>query len=381
LVNNLTYQLGVGQPQIATNAFEVSTGSVAFDAPFGPTVAQLAVGVGLLTPQQKAFYDSLPVANDADSAPNDRDDFIKSVVNNGLTPLGYDPLGLNDNLAQANGLIKAKLLQGDYVALETYGWTEFNIDAQTQKLTVTTYGIKPYTRAELEANPSLITSRVPAIVSQFEVEANQVVAEAKLVSAVGTSNDDKLNALNGAAFDGRSNILFTGAGKDEVDLPINTSFAVGNNRIDTGSGNDIINVSQGDRVFGGDGDDIFEATEGKGGNRISGGAGNDLFYLGAGDRALGGDGNDQFFVSSGGNNLLSGGAGADIFNIITAGTIPSASNIILDFQIGTDSLGVTGYTFANLTLSGNDIKIGANAIATLTGVDTSTLTAANFTFK
>jgi Ca2+-binding RTX toxin-like protein len=106
-----------------------------------------------------------------------------------------------------------------------------------------------------------------------------------------------------------------------------------------------------------------------------------LFYLGAGDRALGGDGNDQFFVSSGGNNLLSGGAGADIFNIITAGTIPSASNIILDFQIGTDSLGVTGYTFANLTLSGNDIKIGANAIATLTGVDTSTLTAANFTFK
>jgi 3-phytase/alkaline phosphatase D len=381
LVNNLTYQLGVGQPQIATNAFEVSTGSVAFDAPFGPTVAQLAVGVGLLTPQQKAFYDSLPVANDADSAPNDRDDFIKSIVNNGLTPLGYDPLGLNDNLAQANGLIKAKLLQGDYVALETYGWTEFNIDAQTQKLTVTTYGIKPYTRAELEANPSLITSRTPAIVSQFEVEANQVVAEAKLVSAVGTSNDDKLNALNGAAFDGRSNILFTGAGKDEVDLPINTSFAVGNNRIDTGSGNDIINVSQGDRVFGGDGDDIFEATEGKGGNRMSGGAGNDLFYLGAGDRALGGDGNDQFFVSSGGNNLLSGGAGADIFNIITAGTIPSASNTILDFQIGTDSLGVTGYTFANLTLSGNDIKIGANAIATLTGVDTSTLTAANFTFK
>ena len=385
LVNNLTYQLGVGQAQIATNAFEISTGSVAFDAPFGPTVAELAVGAGLLNAQQKAFYDSLPVANDADSIANDRDDFIKSIVNNGLTPLGYDPLGLNDNLAQANGLIKAKLLQGDYVALETYGWTEFNIDAQTQKLTVTTYGIKPYTRAELEANPSLITSRTPAIVSQFEVEANQIVAEAKLVSSVGTSNDDKLNALNGAAFDGRSNILFPGAGKDEVDLKTNTiSFAVGNNRIDTGSGNDKIFVSQGDRVFGGDGDDIFEATEGKGGNRMSGGAGNDFFYLGAGDRALGGDGNDQFFVSSGsnaGNNLLSGGAGADIFNIITAGTIPSASNTILDFQSGTDSLGVTGYTFGNLAFTGNEIKIGGSIVATLTGVDTSTLTAANFTFK
>ena len=382
LVNNLTYQLGVGQAQIATNAFEISTGSVAFDAPFGPTVAQLALGVGLLTPQQKAFYDSLPVANDADSIANDRDDFIKSIVDGGLTPLGYDPLGLNNNLAQANGLIKAKLLQGDYVALETYGWTEFNIDAQTQKLTVTTYGIKPYTRAELEADPSLITSRVPAIVSQFEVEANQVVAEGKLLSA-GGSTDDKLLAQNGNAFDGRSNILFTGAGKDEVDVANNTtSFAVGNNRIDTGSGNDIIYVSQGDRVFGGDGDDIFEATEGKGGNRMSGGAGNDFFNLGAGDRALGGDGNDQFFVSSGGNNLLSGGAGADIFNIVTAGTIPSASNTILDFQVGTDVIGLngSGATFGQLNRSGNTISLNGSTLATLTGIDTTSLTASSFVF-
>jgi Ca2+-binding RTX toxin-like protein len=92
---------------------------------------------------------------------------------------------------------------------------------------------------------------------------------------------------------------------------------------------------------------------------MSGGAGNDLFYLGAGDRALGGDGNDQFFVSTGGNNLLSGGAGADIFNIVMAGTIPTGVNTILDFQVGTDSLGLkglgTGFGFANLTRSGNNI--------------------------
>ncbi len=382
LVNNLTYQLGVGQAQIATNAFEISTGSVAFDAPFGPTVAQLALGVGLLTPQQKAFYDSLPVANDADSIANDRDDFIKSIVDGGLTPLGYDPLGLNNNLAQANGLIKAKLLQGDYVALETYGWTEFDINPTTQKLTVTTYGIKPYTRAELEANPSLITSRTPAIVSQFEVEANQVVAEAKLVSAGGSTGNDKLLAQNGAAFDGRSNILFTGAGVDEVDLTTNTtSFAVGNNRIDTGSGNDIIYVSQGDRVFGGDGDDIFEASEGKGGNRMSGGAGNDFFYLGSGDRALGGDGNDQFFASSGGNNLLSGGAGADQFWIFNA-SAPSAANTILDFQLGTDVIGLvgSGATFAQLTRAGNTISLNGNTLAILTGFDTTSLTASSFSF-
>lgn len=37
IVNNVTYQTAVGQPQQSTSAFEVTTGSVAFDAPFGPT--------------------------------------------------------------------------------------------------------------------------------------------------------------------------------------------------------------------------------------------------------------------------------------------------------------------------------------------------------
>ena len=385
LVNNLTYQLAPGGAQIATSAFEISTGAVAYDAPFGPTVAQLAGLVGLLTPQQIAIYNSLPATNDADSVLNDRNDFIKSVVNGGLTPLGYDPVGLNDNLAQANGLIKATLLQGDYVALETYGWTEFDIDPTTQKLTVTTYGIKPYTRAELEADPSLIINRQPAIVSQFEVEANPVVAAAKLVS-VGTPNADDLIALNGSAFDGRSNIVFTGAGDDKIDLSFNNAFAVGNNRIDSGRDDDIIFVSQGDRVFGSAGDDIFEATDGKGNNRMSGGAGNDIFFLGAGDRALGGDGNDQFFVGTGGNNLLSGGSGADRFWIFDT-EAPSASNTILDFQLGTDLISILGTSSATLSLSqvGADtaIAFGGQTIATLSGIQASSLSFANtaqFTF-
>jgi 3-phytase/alkaline phosphatase D len=173
VVNNLTYQTAPGQAQIATSAFEITTGAVAFDAPFGPTVAELAAAAGLLTPTQKAFYDSLPIANDADSTPNDKDDFIKGLVNNTITPLGYDPLGLDNNLAQANNLINAKLLQGDYVAAHTYGWTEFNIDQQTQKLTVTTYGVDAYTREQLEANPTAITNLQPKVVSQFEVTPNK----------------------------------------------------------------------------------------------------------------------------------------------------------------------------------------------------------------
>lgn len=383
LVNNLTYQLAPNQAQIATNAFEISTGAVAFDAPFGPTVAQLAGALGILTPEQLALYNSLPVANDADSTINDKDDFIKSIVNSGLQPLGYDPLGLNNNLPQANGLINATLLQGDYIATQTYGWTEFNIDQETQKLTVTTYGIAPYTREELEANPNAVTSRQPSIVSQFEVTPNPVAAEPKLVPSVGTPGDDDLVAINGTAFDGKSNIVFTGAGEDTIELTtVATTFASGNNRINTGSDDDTVFLNKNERIFGSAGDDTFDATDGKGGNRISGGAGDDLFFLGAGDRALGGDGDDQFYVQSGGDNLLSGGAGKDLFWIVNA-EVPEDSNTIVDFQIGTDMMGILGsaglgITSATLSLTqvGADTAVvfAGQTLAVLSGIQSTSLT-------
>jgi 2',3'-cyclic-nucleotide 2'-phosphodiesterase (5'-nucleotidase family) len=211
-----------------------------------------------------------------------------------------------------------------------------------------------------------------------------IVGTPKLV-AVGSSGVDNIFPTQNTSFDGREDIVFTGAGDDIIDFTtVAASTIAGNNRVDAGSGKDRIFVNINDRLFGGDGDDTFEATDSKGGNRMSGGAGNDFFYLGAGDRALGGDGNDQFFVSTGGNNLLSGGAGADIFNIVMAGTIPTGFNTILDFQSGTDTLQLNGlgaaFGIGNLTLSGNNIAIGSSVIATLTGVETSSLTTANFKF-
>ena len=169
LVNNLTYQEGPGQTQKATNAFEIVTGSVGFDAPLGPTLVNYAASLGLVPTNQKAFYDALPVANDSDSIVNDKDDFLKQLINAQLAPLGYDPIGLNANLPAAQGLIDATLLQGDYVAGHTYGWTAFDIDQSSQKLTVTTYGIAPYTEAELNAGPAGIAALQPQIVSQFTV--------------------------------------------------------------------------------------------------------------------------------------------------------------------------------------------------------------------
>ncbi|MDX2131231.1 MAG: alkaline phosphatase D family protein [Planctomycetota bacterium] len=155
LVNNLSYQNVPFGPQISTGAFEITTGSVAYDAPFGPTVVDIATQLGVLTPQQQAFYQSLPLAQ--------REGFIQNLINAQITPLGYDPLGLQGSDIQAT------LLQGQYTATSTFGWTEFDVDPVTQELLVTTWGILPYTQAQLDADPAAILARDPFIVSQFRV--------------------------------------------------------------------------------------------------------------------------------------------------------------------------------------------------------------------
>ena len=163
MVNNLTYQTGPGRPQIPTTAFEITTGSVAFDAPFGPTVVNVGVQAGLISPELKDFYDNLPIASDPDSVVDDKDDFVKSYSNALLGQFNYNPVGLQGSP------VDALLLQGDYIAVHTFGWTEFSINPATRALLVTTYGITPYTEDELLAAPNDIITRQPAIVSQFIV--------------------------------------------------------------------------------------------------------------------------------------------------------------------------------------------------------------------
>lgn len=195
----------------------------------------------------------------------------------------------------------------------------------------------------------------------------------------GSVGNDALDAGQTAGFDGVNDIVFTGAGNDTVDNTLAGALASGN-RIDTGSGDDRIFAANNDVVFGGSGSDRFEARD-VSGYRISGGAGNDTFYLGSTGRALGGDGDDRFFVSEGGSNLLSGGAGADQFWIFTAGN-PVSPNTIIDFQSGTDVIGLVGagLNFGSLTVAGNTISLAGTTLATLTGF-TGTLTATNFAFS
>lgn len=171
LVNNLTYQMGPGPafPQIPSNAFEITTGSVAFDAPFGPTILGLAAGI-VVAPGISlldVFLEQLGLPNiEAFNALPEtvKNTAVESLVNQQLAPLGYDLLGLQDSSE-----IQATLTAGTYTAVFNFGWTEFDIESDTKALTVTTYGIDPYNVAELNTNPAAIVSRTPRIISQFVV--------------------------------------------------------------------------------------------------------------------------------------------------------------------------------------------------------------------
>jgi uncharacterized protein YjiK/2',3'-cyclic-nucleotide 2'-phosphodiesterase (5'-nucleotidase family) len=193
----------------------------------------------------------------------------------------------------------------------------------------------------------------------------------------GSMNADNLVAGVTTGLSSSDNVVFTGAGKDVVDIAVAGNLA-GNNRVDLGSGDDLIYIANADRAFGSAGDDELDATDAKD-YRASGGAGNDTFFLGTNGRALGGDGNDKFFASTGGGNLLSGGAGVDQF-WITTGDIPAVANTVLDFQVGIDIIGVRGVgaKATNIVLAqvGADtsISFGSQTLAVLKGIQANALT-------
>ncbi|MEL7072103.1 MAG: 5'/3'-nucleotidase SurE [Cyanobacteria bacterium J06581_3] len=360
-VNNLTYKEEPFGEQIATNMWEITTGAVAYEDPTGRFLGQLFTADN---PELKALYDSLPIAPDADDIANDKDDFVEAAINDFfLNPLGYDPVGLDNNLPQAEGLIDATLLQGDYYVGHSSSWAEFDIDAVTQKLTVTTWGIDGYTEEELLADPDAIINQTPVILSQFEVNPQGGVLGGS------ETNDALVNGDEGSKL----------AGLDGDDL---LAGELGDDVILGGDGDDVLRGDRNSRsAQTGEpgGDDIIFGGAGR--DRIGGKSGNDTLYGGADDDLIWGDDGDDIIYGGLGNDTLtgddfSGGQGADTF-VLAAG---EGTDTIVDFEVGTDLIGLTsGLTFGQLTLAANEIRLGEEVLASLNGVSTSTLTDANFT--
>ena len=104
--------------------------------------------------------------------------------------------------------------------------------------------------------------------------------------------------------------------------------------------------------------------------------GDDLFLAGTRDYLIGGDGNATFLVVEGGNNILSGGAGEDTF-WIGNGQIPKEVNLIQDFDLEEDIIGIASIegiaSIDDLSFSqiGSDTAIDrcGSKIAILPGID------------
>ncbi|QJB44053.1 putative Ig domain-containing protein [Dolichospermum flos-aquae] len=303
-----------------------------------------------VNPDQYAFWDDVHPTTRLHQLVTDT--FENTLLNDGVIP---DLIKYSATLADGSNLPD---------------WLNFNSTTRTFSGTPNTGNV-----GKLDVKV-IATDKAGATVNDiFTLAVNQS-------TTVGTPGDDKLIATPGSQFDGQNNIVFTGAGKDEVDLSTVSSLPnSGSNIVDLGSGEDTIFVNKGDRTFGSDGNDTFDARDGQGNNRMSGGLGDDTFYLGSNDRALGGDGKDIFRVSLGGGNLISGGAGADQFWIVNA-ELPSSANTVLDFQLGTDVIGISGAVSLGITTStlklnqvGADTAIVFNnqTLATLTGIQASSL--------
>ncbi len=154
-INNVTYQLNPDDHQRTTNTFEITTGSVAYAAPFGPTVLQY-IPFGGLARWISALYGRL--------TPVRQDRIFLRTANQLLRWFGYSPVGLQRTS------IDADLTDGSYLAVNSFGWSEFEIDAQTQRLTVTTYGIPWYDQLDFANDTNEVLGRVPKVISQFNVD-------------------------------------------------------------------------------------------------------------------------------------------------------------------------------------------------------------------
>jgi hypothetical protein len=199
---------------------------------------------------------------------------------------------------------------------------------------------------------------------------------------VGFAGDDRLEGWEGNdwLFGNQGNdILSGGEGRDELSGGLEDDLLLGGDGNDTfsgGGGSDILIGNAGnDSLWGGRDADYILGGDGK--DTLSGEQGDDLLHGGAGNDFLsGGIGNDLLRGGEGKDNLT-GNGGADLFELAEN----QGTDMIADFKSGTDLLILSGsLTFGSLSFSDNQLSVTATGktLAILNGIDTTTLTEADF---
>jgi len=216
------------------------------------------------------------------------------------------------------------------------------------------------------ANPDSATTAQNTAVT---LEASTLLANDTDPNGDSLSLTGVSNAVNGSVTFSNSNVIFTPStnftGNASFDYSISDGFG--------GTSSANVSVAVGGTQIGGSGNDTLTGTEGN--DSLNGRRGNDSLIGNAGnDTLIGGNGTDTL-TGGLGNDTLTGGNGQDIFVFVALEGIDT----ITDFNLERDKIGLTeGLTFGNLSFSGNEILIGSDVLAVLTGVNTNTLTASNF---
>ena len=214
--------------------------------------------------------------------------------------------------------------------------TPLHIDVDTESDPGDTQG---ETEAVDDLPPNVLVSLDPSF-DNLDYDADEVfsylkdleVADAEVEIVFGSLDDDLIDAADlNSDFDGNNDLLFTGSGDDLVDV----SQAFGHNRIYAGSGDDILLAGSNNRLVGDAGEDIF--------------------------------------VGMKENNLITGGSDADQFWLVTdESNLPAAANIITDF----DSTEGDVLGFANTSLEFGLLDLvedNGNVVVQAFGIDLAVL--------
>jgi Ca2+-binding RTX toxin-like protein len=237
------------------------------------------------------------------------------------------------------------------------------------------FNFAPVNRPPVAVDDSATTAFNTAVtISASTLLANDTDPDSNPLSITGVSN-----ATNGAVVLNDNGT--TGNSEDDFIVFTPTTGFSGNGSfsytLSDGSLTTIgnVTVAVGTTLFGDNGEDLLNGTAGK--DSLNGGNGKDTLIGGAGNDSLnGGNGKDELTGGTG-NDILTGGDGSDTFIFAAL----DGTDTITDFNDGLDYIGLSGgLTFGDLSFSGNNIIVTASneILATLTGINTTTLTAADF---
>ncbi|MBV6622950.1 MAG: hypothetical protein KI793_08360 [Rivularia sp. (in: Bacteria)] len=193
--------------------------------------------------------------------------------------------------------------------------------------------------SEIKQVPQISKNTIPQteLVNKLaiDISTNEVISSINHFSNNQRFSEKKIDDLN----KGKSNPL---SEKPNDVLILKTNFDEINNYPDDSSNDDSIKVNIKNNLQNG----IVASPDDK--------QFDNLFYLGKNEHVVGSEANDKFFVQSGGDNVLFGGKGSDEFWIFN-GEVPESANIIADFEVGNDIIGISGSSSLGINASTLDL--------------------------